>query len=93
MGEPDGVPDLGQLLAKWLRYYRGQTSIRTLAEKASVSKSVIDRLERGEAKDPPLGKLLRLQRALGVPSIEMLLAGPSAFPSSQTPADSDDSAS
>ncbi len=72
---------MGQTLGKWLAYYRGNMSVRELAEKASVSKSVINRLEKGRSGDPSLGKVLRLQRALGLPSIEMLLGGPHAFPS------------
>jgi transcriptional regulator with XRE-family HTH domain len=82
-----GVPNLGQTLGRWLAYYRGDMSVRELAEKASVSKSVISRLEKGKSEDPSLGKVLRLQRALGLPSIEMLLGGPHAFPSD--PDDSD----
>lgn len=76
------VPLAGQLGANLarLRGNRGLT-IRELELKCGVSKETISAIERGERADPGLITLLRLQRALEVPSIELLLG--ERFPSDQ----------
>lgn len=70
-------------LANNLRHWRSQRhlSMRRLAERSGVGRDTISRLESGRFSDPSLGELLRLQDALDLPSIELLIGGPAAFPS------------
>ena len=84
---PAAVPYLGQL-GKWLVHFRRQRhmSVRQLAEKASVSRTTISRIENGGPADPSMSTVLRLQQALEVPSIEMLLGGPESLPSTRVQA-------
>ena len=56
-------------------------SLRELEVRSGVSFGEIGRLERGEVESPELWTILRLQVALGVPSIELLLGDMAAFPS------------
>ncbi|MCA1712767.1 MAG: helix-turn-helix domain-containing protein [Actinobacteria bacterium] len=54
---------------------RANLTQEELAEKASVSRNVVQRLERGDPQSPRLGALYLLARAVGVPLGE-LVAGP-----------------
>ena len=55
---------------KQTRERRGMTQ-ETLAKKAGVSRAYLSRLEMGR-HDPPLSRLRKLAKALGVPVTELL---------------------
>jgi transcriptional regulator with XRE-family HTH domain len=80
---PESVGYSGQFAAS-LRRLRGlrDMSQRELARRANISPDTVSQLERGAAQ-PTLDTLLRLQTALGLPSLELLLAGQLAFASAQ----------
>jgi transcriptional regulator with XRE-family HTH domain len=46
--------------------------LNDLASKIGVSRGTLGDLERGVVLNPPLGTILRLMAALGVPSIELM---------------------
>jgi transcriptional regulator with XRE-family HTH domain len=71
-------PEQRRRLGLWLRDLRGKTTLEELGSRAGMAASSLSKLESG-GSDPRLGSLLRLQRALGLASIEELL-GPMPEP-------------
>lgn len=55
--------------------------VRELARLADVDHQAISNLESGRTENPTLKTLLAIQRALGLPSIELLLGGVAEHPS------------
>lgn len=73
------TPQLGPSV-RALRNQRGYSQ-RELARRAGVDARLLADLERGRHVNPTLRTLLKLQRALGLCSVELLLGGQRRFPS------------
>ena len=67
---PKSSPRSFAMRVKQTRERRGMTQ-ETLAKKAGVSRAYLSRLEMGR-HDPPLSRLRKLAKALGVPVTELL---------------------
>jgi transcriptional regulator with XRE-family HTH domain len=79
----DDVRFIGQL-GTWLRFWRERAHLSQseLAQRCGLTRSTIARLESaGNKNAPSLMNLIHIQRALSIPSIELLLGGPTSFPS------------
>jgi len=63
-------PERFAVRLRMLRKRRNMTQ-ETLAKKAGVSRAYLSRLEMGR-HDPPLSRLRKLAKALGVPVTELL---------------------
>ena len=63
-------PQRFSIRLRQIRERRGMTQ-ETLAKKAGVSRAYLSRLEMGR-HDPPLSRLRKLAKALGVPVTELL---------------------
>ena len=64
------TPQRFAMRLRQIRERRGITQ-ETLAKKAGVSRAYLSRLEMGR-HDPPLSRLRKLAKALGVPVTELL---------------------
>jgi transcriptional regulator with XRE-family HTH domain len=81
-----GIPvsltrQLGEALAR-VRRERNLTLVQ-LAQRSGVSKATLSAIEGAKRGDIGFGTLLRLQEALGLPSLELMLAGKTSTPSEE----------
>lgn len=81
-----GIPvsltrQLGDALAR-IRRERNLTLMQ-LAQKSGVSKATLSAIEGAKRSDIGFGTLLRLQEALELPSLELMLAGRTTAPSGE----------